>query len=119
LVADPRLMRPYQEQVEATMALYGGRYRTLFRHRLEVLEGDWRPAPGLIILEFPDFEQALAWYHSPEYAPLRALRQQHERFNVVLVDSLEDEQTLLGLGVLSPAEQARVQELEAKERQTT
>jgi uncharacterized protein (DUF1330 family) len=118
LVADPRRMRPYQEQVEATMARYGGRYRTLFRHRLEVLEGDWRPSPGLIVLEFPSFEQALAWRHSPEYAPLRALRQQHERFDMILVDRLEDEQTLLGLGVLSPAEQARVNDLEAKEQQT-
>ena len=94
------------------MALYGGRYRTLFRHRLEVLEGDWRPSPGLVILEFPSFEQALAWYHSPEYAPLRALRHQHERFDMILVDSLEDDQKLLELGVFSPAERARVQALE-------
>jgi uncharacterized protein (DUF1330 family) len=114
-VDDPRLMRPYQEQVEATMTRYGGRYRTLFRHRLEVLEGDWRPSPGVIILEFPSFEQARAWYDSPEYAPLRALRHQHERFDIILVDSLTDDESLLGLGVLAPDERARVQELEADE----
>ena len=40
-----------------------------------VLEGDWQ-LDALVILEFASMERLLAWYHSPEYAPLKALRQQ-------------------------------------------
>ena len=63
-------MRPYAERVQATMAAYGGGYRRGLGHRVEVLEGDWHPR-ALAMLEFPTFEQARAWYHSPEYAPLK------------------------------------------------
>jgi uncharacterized protein (DUF1330 family) len=33
--------------------------------RHEVLEGP--PTEGIVILEFPSFEEATSWYHSPEY----------------------------------------------------
>ena len=84
------LMRPYTDQVEATMARYGGFYRTWLRHRVEVVEGDFGPHLGPTIVEFPTFEQLWAWYHSEEYAPLKALRQRHGRFDVMLVDGLSD-----------------------------
>ena len=86
------LMRPYMDRVEATMARYGGFYRTWLRHRVEVVEGDFGPQLGPTIVEFPTFEQLQAWYHSEEYAPLKALRQQHMRFDVMLVDGLSDEE---------------------------
>jgi uncharacterized protein (DUF1330 family) len=86
------LMRPYTEQVEATMARYGGFYRTWLRYRVEVVEGDLGSHLGPTIVEFPTFAQLRAWYDSPEYAPLKALRQQHMRFDVMLVDGLSDEE---------------------------
>jgi uncharacterized protein (DUF1330 family) len=86
------VMRPYTEQVEATMARYGGFYRTWLRHRVEVVEGGVGPHLGPTIVEFPTFAQLQAWYDSPEYAPLKALRQQHMRFDVMLVDGLSDEE---------------------------
>jgi uncharacterized protein (DUF1330 family) len=109
LAADPRVMLPYQQQVEATMALYGGRYRVLLRHEIEAVEGDWRPPLGLVIVEFPTVEQARAWYHSPEYAPLLQHRHAHEHFDCIIVDGLPEGVTLLSLGVLSPAERERVE----------
>ena len=68
---DRTAMRSYTEHVQPTMASYGGRYRRGLPHRLEVLEGDWHPRMFGIV-EFPTFEQARAWYDSPEYAPLKA-----------------------------------------------
>ena len=52
------VMRPYTEQVEATMARYGGFYRTWLRHRVEVVEGDVGPHLGPTIVEFPTFAAA-------------------------------------------------------------
>ena len=91
------LMRPYMDQVEATMARYGGFYRTWLRHRVEVVEGDFGPHLGPTIVEFPTFEQLWAWYHSTEYAPLKTLRQRHGRFDVMLVDGLSDDEIAANL----------------------
>jgi uncharacterized protein (DUF1330 family) len=86
------VMRPYLEQVEATMARYGGFYRTWLQYGVEVVEGDFGPHLGPTIVEFPSFAQLRAWCDSPEYAPLKAFRQQQMRFDVMLVDGLSDEE---------------------------
>jgi uncharacterized protein (DUF1330 family) len=98
------LMRPYIDEVETTMARYGGFYRTWLRHRVEVVEGDVGPHLGPTIVEFPTFEQLRAWYDSEEYAPLKALRQQHMRFDVMLVDGLSDEEIAENLEQIGQAQ---------------
>jgi uncharacterized protein (DUF1330 family) len=97
------LMRRYREEVEATMARFGGFYRTYLRHRVEVVEGDFGSFYGPTVVEFPSWEQLWEWYHSEEYAPLKALRHRHNRFDVMLIDGLTDEeiaenQRLVSLG---------------------
>ena len=63
----------YSKQVPATIEKYGGRY--LVRGgKTEVREGEW-PGPRTVILEFPSLARALEWYDSPEYKPLRPIRQ--------------------------------------------
>lgn len=86
--ADMRVMRPYVEQAEGVLALYGGRYRSRARHRVTPLEGDLGPLRGVTVIEFPTPERARAWYGSPEYAPLKALRLANARFDVILVEGL-------------------------------
>ena len=72
-VTDPESMGRYGAEVIAVTERYGGRY--LFSGPgAEGLEGDWQ-ADGMAIIEFPTHEDARRWYDSPEYAPLRALRQ--------------------------------------------
>ena len=93
--AERGVLRPYEEQNEALMAPYGGRYRVLGSQRVEVLEGEWKPPLGVIMLEFPTIEQARAYYDSPEYVPLRALRQAHTRSDVLLVEGQGESETLL------------------------
>jgi uncharacterized protein (DUF1330 family) len=51
----------------------GGRYLTRVGNH-SVLEGEWKPN-RVVIIEFPDMTALNAWYHSPEYQPLIALRQ--------------------------------------------
>ena len=73
MVTDPPSMGAYASQVEAVTESFGGRY--LFAGTgAEVLEGDWAQ-DGMAIIEFPSREAAQRWYDSPEYAPLKALRQ--------------------------------------------
>jgi uncharacterized protein (DUF1330 family) len=57
--------------------------------RLEVLEGDWRP-PRLVLLRFPSFEQAQAFYRATDYQAARLKREgATEYFNMVLTEGLE------------------------------
>lgn len=85
-VSDPAGMKRYAEQAHPTIEQYGGRYRTL-RGKMDVMEGDWHPAP-LVIIEFPSLERAHAWYDSPEYRPLIAQRQAVARTNFIFVEGL-------------------------------
>ena len=113
---DPREMQPYYDHVEETMATYGGGYQSVGRSRVTVLEGDWQPPKGsIVILEFPSYDQALAWYHSPEYAPLLKLRTHRGRFNTVLVDGFNPGDPVK-TGRLDQWEIERIAELEAEER---
>jgi uncharacterized protein (DUF1330 family) len=42
---------------------------------------------ALVLVEFPDGDSARAWYDSPEYQPLKAIRHRAARNNAVLIES--------------------------------
>ena len=72
-VLDNAGFEEYRQKVPAVIAMYGGRY--LARGRpIEVLEGAFTPHRG-VVLEFPSMAQLKTWWESPEYRPLRALRE--------------------------------------------
>ncbi len=83
-VTDPATYEEYRKRVPAIVAQYGGKY--LVRGgAVEKKEGAWEPK-RLVVLEFPSLEQARKWYHSPEYAPVLALRLKAARSKVLLVE---------------------------------
>lgn len=85
-VIDQGLYEQYRLGVPATIAAHGGRY--LARGgETEVLEGSWSPK-RCVILEFPDIERFRAWWSSPEYAPLRAIRQRAAKSHLVVTQGL-------------------------------
>ncbi|HVE90522.1 MAG TPA: DUF1330 domain-containing protein [Burkholderiaceae bacterium] len=85
-VTDPEGYDEYRQRVGATMQAYGGRY--LVRGGpAEVLEGGWVPK-RMVILEFPDMSQLMAWYRSPEYKPLIELRQRTTKSTLVAVEGV-------------------------------
>ncbi len=73
----------YLEQVEATLAPYGGKW--LANGEPTVMEGVW---PGLVVvIEFPDRAAAEKWYKSPEYQKILPLRTNNTISDLVLIDS--------------------------------
>ena len=83
-VREPVEYEEYKKLAPASIRLYGGRY--LVRGgRVENLEGEW-PLNRFVVLEFPDVEQARAWWSSPEYRPARDRRQLCARTRMVLVE---------------------------------
>jgi uncharacterized protein (DUF1330 family) len=72
-ITDPALYEEYRREVPAVIAAHGGRY--LVRGgAVKVLEGNGVPNRQ-VILEFPDMARLEAFYHSPEYQRLVAIRQ--------------------------------------------
>jgi uncharacterized protein (DUF1330 family) len=85
-VVDPAGYDEYRTAVSATIAAHGGRY--LARGgAAKALEGDWTPS-RLVIIEFPSLAQLRAWYESPEYRPLRQVRQRTARSRMIVVEGL-------------------------------
>jgi uncharacterized protein (DUF1330 family) len=78
----------YLERIDATLAPFGGRF-IVHGGRFEVLEGDW---PGtLIVIEFPDRDQAVAWYNSEAYQQIIALRTDNSSSDVIVIDGVGPE----------------------------
>jgi uncharacterized protein (DUF1330 family) len=75
----------YVEGVPGTVAAYDGRFLASVPE-VRVLEGDWPLKNRLVLLRFPTAEQALAWYHSDEYAPLHSIREQSARSKFVFFE---------------------------------
>ena len=72
-ITQPELYEEYRREVPALIAAHGGRY--LVRGgAVSVLEGSGVPQRQ-VILEFPDMAHLQAFYHSPEYQRLVAIRQ--------------------------------------------
>ncbi len=85
-VTDPVGYEDYRRQVPAIIAAYGGRY--LVRGGATVaLEGE-RPEKRLVIVEFPDMARLRAFYDSPEYRPLLALRQRAARSTLTAIEGI-------------------------------
>lgn len=82
----------YLEQVEATVAPYGGKW--LAQGPVDVIEGAW---PGSVVLmEFPSRHAATAWYNSATYQAIAPLRVRNAISDLVLIDALPDGFTIKG-----------------------
>jgi uncharacterized protein (DUF1330 family) len=86
-ITDAALFDQYRVQVPAVIAQYGGRY-AVRGGATETVEGT-SPFKRLVVLEFPTMADLKAFYHSPEYTPLIALRQRASSGDVVLVEGYE------------------------------
>jgi len=85
-VTDPVGYDEYKKRVPAVIAAHGGRY--LARGGAsEVLEGTWRPKRSAII-EFPSLASMKAFWESPDYQPLREIRERSAKSNLVVIEGL-------------------------------
>jgi uncharacterized protein (DUF1330 family) len=86
-VLDAETYARYRERAFASVERAGGRY--LARGgAMTVLEGDWNPN-RLIVVEFASVAAARAWWDSPGYAELKAMRQRSARTEMVVVEGVD------------------------------
>ena len=73
-IVDPEQFVAYLRQVAPLITEFGGRYLTRPGSHM-ILEHSLGQPDRAVILEFPDMAALNAFYNSPEYQPIFALRQ--------------------------------------------
>ncbi len=85
-VTDPAVYEQYRAGVPAIVAAHGGSY--LVRGGpADLLEGDDAPMRQ-VLLAFPDMASLLAFYDSPEYVALRAIRRRSSTGRLVAIEGI-------------------------------
>ena len=89
-VSDPEQYKAYQQLSPGAVAAAGGRF-VVRGGRSEVLEGSWQPQ-RMVVIEFPDYDTARAFYDSPAYRQARQTRAGATAFfNMVVIEGLAQE----------------------------
>ena len=73
-VTDRAAFQKYAEKVPETLAPFRGSFHYVVRGgKTQALEG--QPPKSIVVLAFESTEKALAWYNSPAYEAIKAIRQ--------------------------------------------
>ncbi|MBS0562607.1 MAG: DUF1330 domain-containing protein [Proteobacteria bacterium] len=85
-VHDPEAYKAYVQANAAAFAKYGARF-VVRGGRSEVMEGKSRARN--VVIEFKDYDTALACYRSPEYAAAVALRKPASEADLIVVEGYD------------------------------
>ncbi|TDC88086.1 DUF1330 domain-containing protein [Actinomadura sp. 7K507] len=77
----------YMERIQATMDPFGGRF-LVHGTDPEVIEGPLEG--GYVLIEFPDMDNARAWYESDAYQAILPMRTDHMEGTAVLLQGVPD-----------------------------
>jgi uncharacterized protein (DUF1330 family) len=85
-VIDPTKQAALAPRFQAALQEAGGRI-LYFGRVAEVLEGSEAPLPIAGVFEFPTLTQALAFYNSEKYAPIKAERREAQEARMFVVET--------------------------------
>ena len=85
-IKDPERQAALVPRFQAALQAAGGRILH-FGPVAQVLEGDLAPLPLAGIFEFPTLADAMAFYQSSEYAPIKVERDAAQEARMFIVDA--------------------------------
>ncbi|WP_447915215.1 DUF1330 domain-containing protein [Delftia acidovorans] len=85
-VTKPKQYEEYRKWSTEAMRVHGAEV-CVRGGKVEVLEGDWNPG-RTVILKFPSFEAARAFYDTPEYLRAREAREGASIMRMVCVEGV-------------------------------
>jgi uncharacterized protein (DUF1330 family) len=88
-VTNPDGYKPYVAAIQPIFKKFGARYVTR-GGRAENVEGENRSRN--VIIEFPDYDTALACYRSPEYSAAKKLRASASAGDIVVLEGYDGPQ---------------------------
>ncbi|MEO9651222.1 MAG: DUF1330 domain-containing protein [Roseobacter sp.] len=82
---DADAYKPYSDRNNELLPRYGGKF--LVRGGAsEILEGDGRPRH--VVIEFPTYADALAFYNDPDYQENLKIRQAHSEGTIIVAEGV-------------------------------
>ena len=81
---DEALMAEYRKHTPDAIARFGGKF-IVRGGKTRTLEGGWTPS-RIVVLEFPDYAKAEAFYDGEHYKPILAMRLKAGKSKAILVD---------------------------------
>jgi uncharacterized protein (DUF1330 family) len=88
-VDDVEAYKNYVAANAEAFSKYGARF-VVRAGRFEVMEGESRSRN--VVIEFPDYETAMACYKSPEYSKAKALREVASKGDLIIVEGYDGPQ---------------------------
>ncbi len=85
-ITNEKNYKNYVTSVSSIVKKFNGEY--LVRGgKSEVVEGRWE-YPRTVIVRFPDYNTAIKWYNSEEYAPIKLIRETNSKGNCIIVEGV-------------------------------
>ena len=81
---DEALMTEYRKHTPGAIARFGGKF-IVRGGKTRTLEGGWTPS-RIVVLEFPDYAKAEAFYFGEHYKPILEMRLKAGKSKAILVD---------------------------------
>ena len=86
-VKDSDALKRYRQAAAPTLKQYGGEVMTSEYNSQQFVEGE--EGFGVVVIRFPSYEQAQAWYNSAEYQAARELRLNGVDIHAVISEGAE------------------------------
>ncbi len=86
-VLQPEAYKEYLALITPTVAEFGGSY-VVRAGTIHFTDSAWRPE-RLVIMAFPDSEQALAWVQSESLAHIHAMRRKYATSKLIVIDGVD------------------------------
>ena len=85
-VTNPENYKEYIEKVNPIVKKFDGEF--LVRNgEYQIFDGKTK-FPRIIVLKFPSYERALAWYNSEEYKPIKKIRLDNSEGTNIIIKGL-------------------------------
>ena len=85
-ITKPEPYKKYLKQVTPIVEKYNGEY-IVRGGKSEIMLGKWNYA-RTVVIKFPDYQTAMKWYKSDEYAPVKQIRENNSDGNLIIIEGL-------------------------------
>ena len=83
-ITNPENYKEYIEKVVKVTEKFGGKYIVRGGATTKI-EGTF-PHPRTVVIQFPSYKDALRWYNSDEYKPIREIRFKNAKSIAIIIE---------------------------------
>ena len=85
-ITNPNPYKEYLKKVTEIAKKYGGEY--LIRGgSYKIMLGKW-DYERTVVIKFTNYDTAMKWYNSDEYAPVRRIREENSNGNIIIIEGI-------------------------------